>query len=137
VVAVMTLVLNLAVWVVALIQKDGTVLQMLSWGGRLWVFSVVFAGAYVGLTTLLSALFRTPAVALFTGVAVLFAMGILNLVFSFFDSTRPLTQLFPGTYEKWLLSPEPGKIGGGVGVLLAWAATCLLGATEVVRRRDA
>ena len=137
VVAAMTLLLNLAVWVVALVQKDGTLVQILSWGGRLWLFSVIFAGAYVGLTTLLSALFRTPAVALVTGVAVLFTMGILNLTFGFFESTKMLTNIFPGTYEKWLLSPEPSKIAGGSGVLLAWAATCLLGATELVRRRDA
>jgi ABC-type transport system involved in multi-copper enzyme maturation permease subunit len=137
VVAAMTLLLNVAVWVVALVQKDGTAAQMLSWGGRLWVLSVVYAGAYVGLTTLLSALFRTPAVALVTGVAVLFAMGILNLTFGFIESTHSLTYLFPSTYEKWLLSPDPGRIAAGCGVLLAWAATCLLGATELVRRRDA
>jgi ABC-type transport system involved in multi-copper enzyme maturation permease subunit len=137
VVAAMTLVLNVAVWVVALIQKDGSVAQMLSWGGRLWLLSVIFAGAYVGLTTMLSALFRTPAVSLFVGVAVLFAMGVLNLAFGFFESTQQLTYLFPSTYEKWLLSPEPGRVGGGIGVLLAWAATCLLGATDLVRRRDA
>lgn len=132
----MLLILHLAVWVIALMHKDGTIGQLASWGPRLWFLSLACAACYAGITTLFSALFRTPAVALFVGVAALAGMGVLGLILSFLDNVEQLTYILPGKYDGLLMSHEPAKVLGAVGALLAWAAVTTGAASELVRRRD-
>src|SRR5262249_3095124 len=78
VVAIMALVLHLTVWIVILIRGGETFGNVLSWGGRIWLFDVAAAAAYVGLVALVSSFFRTPIVALFVGVVVLFVQWLAN-----------------------------------------------------------
>jgi ABC-type transport system involved in multi-copper enzyme maturation permease subunit len=132
----MLLLLHLAVWMIALIHKDGTVAQLAAWGPKLWLLSLACAACYAGITTLFSALFRTPAVALFVGVAALAGMGVLGLIFGFLDEAEKLSYLLPGKYDGLLISHEPVKVLGAVGALAAWAALTTGVASELVRRRD-
>ena len=134
--ALMLFVLHGTTWILALIEGKTAAGLVLSWGVRLWAFSIVYAAAYVGLTALMSSIFKTPVVALFVGIGSWVIMGILRFAFAEFDATKPLTWAFPATYEKWLLSNDLTHVLGGCAVLLAWGATCALGATEILRRRD-
>ncbi|MFS8072030.1 MAG: ABC transporter permease [Byssovorax sp.] len=137
VIATMTLVLNITVWTVMLVEGKYPAGLVLSWGLRIWIFTVASAAAYVGLTTLVSSLFRTPIVALFAGVATLFVLWLACSLFGIFDATQVATWAFPSTYESRLLvSPDPLRVVGGVAALIAWGAVMVAGAAAIVSRRD-
>ena len=133
IVAAMTFLLHATVWGFAIAQGGGFG-ETISWGIRLWFFSAIDAAAYVGLAALVSASVRTPAVALFAGIAALVALAIVGAVFS--RMAPPLGYLLPGAYESWLLGGDVTHAGGGIVALVAWGALCVFGATELVRRRD-
>lgn len=137
VITIMTLVLHVTVWTVMLVRGGDSPALVLSWGVRLWLFTVASAGAYVGLTSLVSSFFKTPIVALFVGVGVLFVLWLASTILGLFDATEVVTWAFPSAYEsKLLISPEPLKILGGVAALLAWGAAMVTGAAAIVSRRD-
>lgn len=137
VIATMTLVLSVTVWTVMLIEGKYPAGLVLSWGLRIWIFTVASAAAYVGLTTLVSSFFRTPIVALFVGVATLFVLWLACSIFGIFDATQVATWAFPSTYESRLLvSHDPLRVVGGVAALIAWGAVMVAGAAAIVSRRD-
>lgn len=137
VIATMTLVLSATVWTVMLIRGGYPASLVLSWGLRIWIFTVASAAAYVGLTALVSSFFRTPIVALFVGVAALFGLWLTGSILGFFDATQAATWAFPSTYEsKLLVSPDPLHVVGGVVALVAWGAAMVAGAAAIVSRRD-
>jgi ABC-type transport system involved in multi-copper enzyme maturation permease subunit len=134
--AVMVAVLHVTVWGMLIIDGSEKLAAVASWGGRLWVFAVLYAGAYVGLSVLISSFFRVPVVALFVGAGLIFTMGVTSLILGHFDSTKSLVYAFPSNYDMWLVSHDPMRVAGAVGFLLAWGAACLTLTTEIVRRRD-
>lgn len=137
VITIMTLVLHLTVWTVMLIRGGDSPALVLSWGVRLWLFTVASAGAYVGLTSLISSFFKTPIVALFVGVGVLFVLWLASTILGLSEATEAVTWAFPSAYEsKLLVSPQPARIFGGVAALLAWGAAMVAGAAAIVSRRD-
>ena len=137
VIATMTLVLGVTVWTAMIIEGHYPASLVLSWGVRIWIFTVASAAAYVGLTTLVSSLFRTPIVALFVGVAALCVIGLANLIFGLFEATEVATWAFPSTYaSRLLVSPDPLRVLGGVAALIGWGAAMVAGAAAIVSRRD-
>jgi ABC-type transport system involved in multi-copper enzyme maturation permease subunit len=137
VIATMTLVLSVTVWTVILIRGGYPAGLVLSWGIRIWVFTVASAAAYVGLTALVSSFFRTPIVALFVGVATLFVLWLANSILGFFEATQMAAWAFPSAYEsKLLISPNPLHVVGGVAALIGWGAVMVAGAAAIVSRRD-
>jgi ABC-type transport system involved in multi-copper enzyme maturation permease subunit len=136
VIATMVLVLHLVVWVMTAVRGEAPAGAIASWGARFWLFSVAQAAAYAGLTTLVSSLFRTPNVALFSGAALVFSLGLANTIFGLIAATAPLTWAFPGTYEGLLVSPDPLRVVGGIALLVLWGGACVAAAAEITRRRD-
>jgi len=136
VIAVMVLVLHATVWIVMLVQHHIPAGAVLAWGPRLWLFSVAAGAAYVGLTALVSSLFRTPIVALFVGVGVFFVLWLTNTILGLIPATEAATWAFPATYDKLLVSSEPLRVLGGVAALLAWGCAMVTAASIVVKRRD-
>lgn len=136
VIATMVLVLHLTVWILTAVRGEAPAGVIASWGARFWLFCVAQAAAYVGLTTLVSALFRTPNVALFSGAALVFSLGLANTILGLITATRPLTWAFPGTYEGLLISPDPLRVVGGIALLVLWGSACAAAAAEITRRRD-
>lgn len=132
----MLLVLHATTWLLVIIEGKTAAGPMLSWGLRLWAFAAVYGAAYVGLTSLMSSIFKTPVVALFVGFGSVVVMGILRIGLGWSEKTQALTWAFPASYDKWLLSPDPTYVAGAVAVLLAWGATGVIFATEILRRRD-
>lgn len=136
-VSLMALALNVVVWVIALVHKDGTASEVASWGLRWWALSLPAIGCYAGMTGLVSALFRTPTLALFVGIAGGMSMLVLRAVLGVIKQTQQAAYLFPGSYDGMLISNNPSELFGALGVLLAWAAATTFAACELVRRRDA
>lgn len=136
VVSIMILVLHATVWALMVAKSDAGIGPTLSWGVRLAAFSMFYAWAYAGITAFFSSIFRTPVVSLFVGAGILFAMFLGRVVLSIFESTQRATWLFPPTYEDLLVSPDPMRAFGGVGLLVVWGLICTLGASEILRRRD-
>ena len=95
VIAVMTFVLHATVWSVLLVRGTEPAGQVLSWGLRLWLFSVASAGAYVGLTSLISSFFKTPIVALFVGIGVVFVLWLASTILGMSETTEAMTWIFP------------------------------------------
>lgn len=136
VVAVMIGVLHVTVWIVALVTspKDGP--AILSWGSRFVFFSWFCAAAYVGFASLMSSLFRTPIVALFVGAGVGFAIWLLHKVLGAFESTEPVTWIFPNRYEKLLVQPDAAQVAGGLALFVLWGGLCVALSSFIVARRD-
>jgi ABC-type transport system involved in multi-copper enzyme maturation permease subunit len=136
VIAVMVLVLHLTVWIIALFQRDGHAANILSWGLRMWFFNAVAASSYVGFTSLMSSLVRTPIVALFLGLGIGFALWLSYNILTLFDATKNAGWAFPNGYERLLVSPSPLHVAGGMALLVAWGAACVAGATLILMKRD-
>ena len=136
VMATMILLLHLTVWVLVLVQGGQAPGLVLTWGARFWIYSAIAAGAYVGFTALMSAMVKTPIVALFIGIGVGATIWVAFKILGLFPSTEAVRWIFPNRYEMLLYSPEPGKIASGMGMLVAWGAACVAGASAIVARRD-
>lgn len=134
--SLMIAVLHVSVWGVLLANGSEQLGDILSWGSRFWLFASFYAASYVGLTILLSSIFRLPVVALFAGTGLVFLMGLVSLIFGQIERLQPLQHLFPSHYDTWLLSHDPLRVVSGIAVLLAWGATCITITSEIVRRRD-
>lgn len=134
--ALMMLLLHVNVWGIALVYGDGTVAQIAAWGPRWWALSVANAACYAGITTLVSSAFRTPAVAMFAGLAATAGLGLAGVVAGFLDDENRVSYLLPGKYDGLLMSHSAASYMGGVGGLALWAGLALGLATEIVRRRD-
>jgi hypothetical protein len=100
----------------------------------------------VGLIALLSSFFRTPMVALFSGVAVFFGLWVVNKILLFVhlnwkESTAGswaggAMYALPFRYEDLLLSHDPVRVAGGFAGFILWGAAMVALAAVVVKRRD-
>lgn len=134
VVSIMMLVLHVTVWVIVLARGGNPAGQVFSWGARFWLFSCMCAAAYVGYTTMVSSLFRTPIVALFAGAG---GGAVLWVVYRIFNRyLPPAAWAFPNAYEKLLVLPSAVQVLGGCALFVAWGAVCVAGATLIMVRRD-
>jgi ABC-type transport system involved in multi-copper enzyme maturation permease subunit len=136
VISVMVLVLHLTVWVFLLVRGGGSFGAILSWGPRFWLYSSVCAAAYVGFSAIVSALFRTPIVALFVGAGAGAVLWLMHFILSHIERTRPAAWAFPNAYENLLVLPGPAQVLGGSALFLAWGALCVAGATLILIKRD-
>jgi ABC-type transport system involved in multi-copper enzyme maturation permease subunit len=137
VISVMTFVLHAVVWISMLVQQEYGAGAILSWGFRFWIFSAAFAAANVGLYNFVSAWFKTPMLALLTGVGIgvfLFFARII-IVGLVGDQTSALW-IFPGKYDDLMLSPEPTRIIGGCVACIGWGAAMVAGTASLLRKRD-
>ena len=165
VVAIMISVLHLTVWLVTLAQGGTGAGAVFGWGIRFTLFSIVCAAAYVGFTSLMSSLFRTPTVSLFAGAGAGFALwlsytlmrGLVGLAERVdeaikagtpgaADAWQPpaglvkvidsFTWLYPNRYERLLVSPDPLSLVTGLGLFVLWGSVCVAIASFIVSRRD-
>jgi ABC-type transport system involved in multi-copper enzyme maturation permease subunit len=136
VVSTLTLLLHAVVWIVTIGRGEASLALTLSWGLRLWAFTVVYTGTYSGLTILASSVTRRPALSLFIGLFSFALLAIGDLASSVFDSLKSIRYAFPGFYELWMITPRAGEMAGAVAVLLAFAAASTAAAAYFVNRSD-
>lgn len=136
VVTALLLVLNLTVWILTLIQGWSPVLNVLSWGPRVWLFSTCACAAWVGLISLISSFFKTPIVALFAGAPVFFALWLTHLILNHYLHDSAVRWAFPFRFEELLQSHKPLEVLAGAVASVAWGAVMVAMATVVVKKRD-
>jgi hypothetical protein len=119
---------------ISLPEVDAT--TAVSWLVILWLLSVVYGIAYVGLITLVSTLFRTPFLSLVAGAVALVVLGIAGLMTRWVDALHPLSYALPGSYSSGLISPNAVVAATSVAALLGFSAVFLTGACGVLRARD-
>lgn len=146
VIAVMLLVLNVTVWIVMAATGSNEASAILSWGPRVWLFSVASCAAFVGLIALISSFFRTPMVAMFVGVLVFFGLWLTNKICSFVSTNWKdsgaakvfggITWALPFRYEDLLMSHDVPKVLGGFAGYLVWGVVMVALAAFVVQKRD-
>jgi ABC-type transport system involved in multi-copper enzyme maturation permease subunit len=136
VMAVMIAVLHITVWVLVLVQSGKEGPAIMSWGGRMLLFSIICASSYVGFASFISSLFRTPIVALFVGAGAGAGFWLLHALLGHYESTERLTWLLPNRYDQLLFEPDPLKVAGGLLLFVVWGSVCVAGSCLVVERRD-
>lgn len=124
----------------------GTALALLTWF-KLWVAAAVFSLAYLALTTLCSALFRSPAVSLVFNVVVLFAFWLMDAVGQHALFTAKMNDAAPSAaaavryfspshYSANLLHPSLSHFAVSGAAFAGFALVFLLAAYAVMRERD-
>ncbi len=134
--AVVSLLLHTTIWMVAVFNHDGTFAQVYGWGLRWWALSLGGAACATGLTTLVSSLFRTPPLALVSGVAIQVGLFFLGLIVGLMTEGDAVTSWLPGKVDTMLMSHDPVIVLGAVARLLGWTAIFTGGAVAIVRARD-
>jgi ABC-type transport system involved in multi-copper enzyme maturation permease subunit len=102
---------------------------------KFWLVEVIFGLAYIGLTAMCSALFRTPIFSLLTALCLLFVFWLFAVVSSF-DSLAFLSHLAPSHYKDGLVSPDLLTALGSVGAYIGFAALFVGVAWFSLRSRD-
>jgi ABC-type transport system involved in multi-copper enzyme maturation permease subunit len=131
----MTFLMHASSWIAILVRSDAHLPHVLSWGLRFWMLTLPVSAAWCAIVTFLSALFRTPILALLTGCLAWMVLGLTYLTGKISERDA-LTWLYPNGLDRLLYSPNPNEWLGGVGVGVAWAAVFITGATVLFQRRD-
>jgi len=104
---------------------------------RFWVAAMVYSLAYVALTTLCSALFRSPGVSLIFNFIVLFLFWMVDVVASSLASPAShLRFLSPSACSMNLLHPQLGTFAVSALAYAGFAALFLGAAHLTLRARD-
>lgn len=136
VISVMLLVLNITVWILMSATGSSSVAAILSWGPRIWFFSVLSCSAFVGLIALVSSFFRTPIVGMFVGLGLFFALWVVNKILFLIEAARPATWALPFRYEDLVVSHDWLQVVAGCAGYLAWGVATVALAALVVKKRD-
>jgi ABC-type transport system involved in multi-copper enzyme maturation permease subunit len=147
-VALVTLVIQTIVGILARSKGYVTTPDLFSWGLRFWLVAVAIAGAWAALATLISSLFRTPVLALLTTSATFFVLWVLGTAADYSrlrtsielgaidTSTRWYEYVYPNAYKSLLLAQDGHDVLRGAALLLAFAACAAVGGAVLFERRD-
>lgn len=138
-VAIVTLVMDVIIWVVnirgTMAHDASAVSHTLSWGLRFWVITTALAAVWSGIAVLVSALFRTPIVALLVTVATFFTLWVSSLVFGYFHMDA-LVYIHPNHFDRLMLVPHVPQFLGGIAAALAMAAAYVVAGSLALSQRD-
>lgn len=134
VVTLFTLIMHLASWVVVVVRGGAPLGVTVDYGLRLWLVTVPVAFAWCSLTTFVSALFRSPILALLLTCATAFAFWLMSAI-ARVSELGWLGWAHPGHYDHLLLSPERWSLG--VLAAFGWGAVFLVIGSVIFDRRDA
>lgn len=136
----LVLVIDVGIFVYARYADPGFTLAAMALNlVKVWLATLVFALAYIALTTLCSSLFRAPGLSLVFNFALVFAFLLMDLAGWYYEGKSFLEHiryLSPSYYSADLLSPVLSQAGLSG---LAYAGFTLLflgGAYAVLRARD-
>jgi hypothetical protein len=160
-VALVILVLNLMVGIVALAKGFVTAGELIKWESRFWLVAVVIAGPWAAIATLISSFTKQPIAALLSTFGVFFLLWLPAKVGEALRSMETINQMrqamaaspdtpptpvvlpmhwfeyvYPNGYDHMLLSTEPTKVLTAVGALLGFVAVVTVLGSLVFARRD-
>jgi ABC-2 type transport system permease protein len=117
-------------------QGDFSASALLSSLPRFWIAAAIFSTAYLALTSLCSALFRTPAVSLIFNLIALFVLWLVDWIGQSYPSVSLLGYASPSHYANGLLHPQLQTFAINVGGCAAITAAFLALSYLILRVRD-
>ena len=135
IVALVTLVMQLIVWGVTILRGEAPAADTLAWGFRFWAASLPITGAWCGIATLVSSLFKAPMLSLLGTCAVFFLLFFTGLIIGKAGDVTFLKYLYPNNFDGWIISAKREQMLEGLGVCLAYIMlTTGVGATIFTQR---
>lgn len=134
--SLMTFTIHLISWLLMLVYSDTPPHVTFSWGPRLWAISLPISLAWCALVTFASSLVKTPILALFASLLAMLVLWICFGVGVTMDDYAWLSWVYPGGYDRLLLSPDPAAFAKGLGAALAFTAVFIGAAVFVTNKRD-
>jgi ABC-type transport system involved in multi-copper enzyme maturation permease subunit len=139
-VAVVTTLIHLVVWGVCMAMNVATAGDTVTWGGRFLFSTIMIAGAWSALVTLISSIFRLPMVSLLVSCACIFSLFMVKLVVKWFE-TQNSTQYFvrwvyPNNYDDLLFSNNGKLFGLGVVGIAVFVVLFMGTTTALFTKRD-
>lgn len=131
----MTFVMHASSWIMLATRTDLPLPDILSWGGRFWLLTLPVSAAWCAVVTFVSALFRTPILALLCGCLAWMVLGITYVIGKVNDADW-LTWLYPNGLDRLLYSPDSSMWLRGVGAGVAWASVFVAAGILLFQRRD-
>jgi ABC-2 type transport system permease protein len=146
-VALITFALNVLAGSVSAIRGYVTVGQLLTWGVRFWLTSLPILAAWAALAAFISALFRTPILALLTTFGTFFVMWLFGLggwiarrlAMQESRMFKPMSwyeYLYPNGYDEILLAPQASRVFIGLGILLGFSLLLTFAGSALFMKRD-
>lgn len=117
-------------------NQDFTLALLASSLPRFWAATTVFSLAYVALTSLCSALFRSGALSLVVNLIGLFVFWLMDAVGRPDSGLSAIRYASPSHYATLLLDPRPAQFASGAAAYATFAAVFLGTAYWVMRSRD-
>ncbi len=136
IIGLVTLCMQLMIWGVTIARADAPAGETVLWGIRFWATSLPITGAWCGVATLASSLFRSPMLSLLTTAAVFFLLFFAGFVIGKGADVLPLSFLYPNNFDAWLLSPKPLRVLEGLGVCLSYMLAAVGLGAMVLSQRD-
>jgi len=135
VVSLITLIMNIFIWISVIARGEAQAGEPLSWGLRFWVITLPITAAWCGIATLVGSLFRSPYIALLVIFASFFGLWLLWVIGNV-SQVNALMYAYPNYWDQWLLSPRFERVSAGIGVCAAMAAATIAGGSALFARRD-
>jgi ABC-type transport system involved in multi-copper enzyme maturation permease subunit len=133
--ATAVLVAQAIAWSIAISRGSSPVAETLTWGLILWVNVLPIVLAWCSMAVFVSALVRTPIVALMINFACNIALWVAWAAGRFPDRAW-LQWLYPNHADRYLLSNDPIELLTGLGACFAFAAVFAIGGVVIFQQRD-
>ena len=131
----MTLLMSVCSWIAIQAKSDVPLGLTISWGIKLWVATLPISLAWCALVTFFSSVFRSPILALLVSCIGWMVFGLTYIIGKSTDNEW-LTWLYPSSYDRLLLSPDPDRWLMGMGASTAFTAAFVMGALVLFQQRD-
>jgi ABC-type transport system involved in multi-copper enzyme maturation permease subunit len=134
-VAVITLCMDLLMWVVAVAEGE-KLGPILSWGIRFFLVSLPISAVWCAISTFVGSMFRQPILSLLVTLGTFFLVWLCGFMIARGAEIKWMTYLYPNAYDVLLLSPRIEHAGTGLGVCLGVAAVLTAAGVAIFQRRD-
>jgi ABC-type transport system involved in multi-copper enzyme maturation permease subunit len=120
IVGLVSLVMQVIIWGVTIVRAEAPAAETIQWGLRFWAASLPITGAWCGVATLTSSLFRTPMLSLLGTCATFFALFFTGLVIGKWVEVMPMRFLYPNNFDGLIVGGTHTQSLEGLGVCLAY-----------------
>jgi len=135
VVALLTVAVQAAITVVAVVDQPHDWSWTLRWAGEIMIYSCATALVYASLCTFLGVLLARPRLVFVVGMAVVFVLRIARTALRDRQVDR-IASILPGSLDQMFLTTGAGAKLAASAVVAGWSAVLLLAAAVVFQRRS-
>jgi len=134
-VSIVTLALNVLVWVLCAIRGDAEFGSVMMWGLRFWFSTLAISATWCALATLVGSLVKHPFLSLLLVSVSFFAWWLVGVI-GFIGRWPAVLYATPNNYDLFLLSPQSNVVLGGVAGLVAITAAFVATTSVLFAKRD-